>query len=75
MPGMNGIEFARIVRERSPQSALILMTGLVAADLFRSSRAHAFLQKPFSADALREVLGSTRQMPMKNGGLGISTQE
>jgi CheY-like chemotaxis protein len=57
MPGMNGIELARIVRENSPHSAVILMTGLAAAELFRSSRAHGFLQKPFSADALSEVLG------------------
>jgi CheY-like chemotaxis protein len=68
MPGMNGIELARIVREKSPHSALILMTGLAAADLFQSSRAHGFLQKPFSVDALREVLGSATRKLGGDGG-------
>jgi CheY-like chemotaxis protein len=62
MPGMNGIELIKVLREKSPHSTVILMTGLAAAELFRSSRADGFLQKPFSVDALREVLaGATRR--------------
>jgi CheY-like chemotaxis protein len=57
MPGMNGLELARIVREVSPGSRIILMTGLLAADLFLGSQADGYLQKPFSVKALREVLG------------------
>ncbi len=41
MPGMNGIELTRVVREMSPHSIVILMTGLAAPDLFRSSGAMA----------------------------------
>jgi CheY-like chemotaxis protein len=56
MPGMNGIELTRVVREKSPHSTVILMTGLAAAELFRSSRADGFLQKPFSDNTLGETL-------------------
>lgn len=69
MPGMNGIELITVIREKSPHSTVILMTGLAAAELFRSSRADGFLQKPFSGDALRETLaGATR----RRGGDGGS---
>ncbi len=68
MPGMNGIELASVVREKSPHSIVILMTGLAAAELFRTSRADGFLQKPFSVDALREVLGDATRMGDGHGG-------
>ena len=62
MPGMNGVELIRIVREKSPHCIVILMTGLSAAELFPSSRADGFLQKPFSGDDLEEALaGATRR--------------
>ncbi len=58
MPGgMNGLELTKIVREKCPGCRIILMTGHAAADLFERSPADGYLQKPFSAEALREALG------------------
>jgi CheY-like chemotaxis protein len=75
MPGMNGIDLARVVREKSPHSTIILMTGLAAPDLFRSSGADGFLQKPFSVDALREALDDAMRRRAGDGGPKSSTQD
>ncbi len=56
MPGMDGLELARAVRERYPASFIILMTGCEAAELFRRSVADGFVQKPFSAEQLQEAI-------------------
>ena len=68
MPGMNGIDLVRLVREKSPCSIVILMTGLAAPDLFRSSGADGFLQKPFSDDALRAALVVADRSRRTEGG-------
>lgn len=76
MPGMNGIELTRVVREMSPQSTVILMTGLGAPDLFRSSGADGFLQKPFSVDSLRAALGdASRSRGETDGAPEITAQD
>lgn len=58
MPGMNGIELARKVREVSPHSSVILMTATPQGDLMVLSGADGFLLKPFSLDALRQSLAA-----------------
>jgi len=75
MPGMNGIELTRVVREMSPHSTVILMTGLAAPDLFRSSGADGFLQKPFSVDALREALDDATRSRGTDGAPEITAQD
>lgn len=61
MPGLNGLDLAKAVRERSPASRVILMTGRPASELFVGSGADGFLQKPFTADTLKLALdGPTR---------------
>jgi CheY-like chemotaxis protein len=74
MPGMNGIELTRVVREKSPRSIVILMTGLAALDLFQSSEADGFLQKPFSEDALRAALVVAARSRGTDGGPEIPRQ-
>jgi CheY-like chemotaxis protein len=74
MPGMNGIELTRVVREKSPRSIVILMSGLAAPDLFQSSGADGFLQKPFSEDALRASLVVAARSRGADGGPEIPTQ-
>jgi CheY-like chemotaxis protein len=74
MPGMNGTQLTRILREKSPHSIVILMTGLAASDLFLSSGADGFLQKPFSEDALRAALVASARGRRANGGSEIPTQ-
>jgi CheY-like chemotaxis protein len=71
MPGMNGIELIRVLREKSPHSIVILMTGLAAPDLFRLSRADGFLQKPFSDEALRTALEVAARRHEAHDGSGI----
>jgi CheY-like chemotaxis protein len=74
MPGMSGIELTRIVRKKSPHSVIILMTGLAAPDLFLSSEADGFLQKPFSDDALRAVLRASARNGTAEDGPEIPTR-
>ena len=62
MPGRSGIEFHRELRTKNPQlaSRVVFMTGdLVNDDVLRAVKAtgNPFLEKPFTAEELREVLG------------------
>jgi len=66
MPGLNGIEMAKQIREFLPSSRIVLFSGQAAtADLLRDARAegHKFevLAKPIKPDQLI----STLQRPMK----------
>ncbi|MGD8276839.1 MAG: response regulator [Gemmatimonadota bacterium] len=60
MPGMDGIEFLRRVRERRPHATRILLTGY--ADLENAVRAineaglYYYLQKPWDNDHLKLVV-------------------
>jgi CheY-like chemotaxis protein len=56
MPGMNGIELIRHIRQKSPRSAVVLMTGCLDAEALRSSGADVCLRKPFSAHMVKETL-------------------
>lgn len=47
MPGLNGIELVKRVREKSPQSVIIGMSGNDRALEFLLAGANDFLQKPF----------------------------
>src|SRR5258708_6027706 len=59
MPGMNGIDFARRARETRPGMPVVLVTGQAdVLDSVLESGAVALL-KPYSSDALREVLCET----------------
>jgi HD-like signal output (HDOD) protein len=58
MPGMNGIELLREVREMYPQSSRIIISGFqdqaVAADSLKCT--HLFIPKPFETKTLRSTL-------------------
>lgn len=61
LPGMSGPELARLIRERSPQTHVIFMSGYTGALLKDEDMAGAdFLQKPFDAktiiDKVRAIL-------------------
>ena len=66
MPGMSGIEFARIARQRLPDLPLILTSGY--SDALANDSRHGFplLRKPYSVEELsamlREALG--HQVPV-----------
>lgn len=63
MYGMNGLELARCMKEKNPQTAIIFLTGHVnyAVDAFKV-RARGYLLKPCSTDDVREELKALRTL-------------
>ena len=56
MPGINGVEFAAIVRRTWPDLLVVLMTGYADNALLRQGGAHVVLRKPFAAaDLVGEI--------------------
>jgi DNA-binding NarL/FixJ family response regulator len=62
MPGMSGIELLRLVRSEFPDAARIMLTGHASLDVasraINEGRIAFFLQKPCSADALRDAISA-----------------
>ena len=60
MPGMNGIEFLKIVKEKSPLTVRIMMTGnsdqQTARTAINDSQVFRFLTKPCSAEDIEKVV-------------------
>ena len=61
MPGMNGYEFVRKVKENNPKVKVILMSAFEINDkefynLLPHFKVDAFLQKPFSIQQLNDVV-------------------
>jgi len=60
MPGMSGSEFANRLAEMHPGLRVVLTSGYTDDAVLRRGMlgaAHAFLQKPFTADQLANVIG------------------
>jgi putative two-component system response regulator len=59
MPGMSGIEFLRLAKKQSPETAFIMITGLMdintAIDSLRIG-AYDFITKPFELTAIRRAV-------------------
>lgn len=59
MPGMSGIDLARLVQERSPNTRIIMMTAY-GSDALRDQVADlnldAFVDKPFTVKKIREII-------------------
>jgi YesN/AraC family two-component response regulator len=60
MPGMNGVELARLVRERWPSLRVVLTSGY--SHVLAEEGRHGFelLQKPYSVEAISAVLQGRR---------------
>lgn len=59
MPGIDGIAFAKVLREREIPTALVLMTGAVdegVAEAVRMLEGVDLLQKPFGSDVLVDAI-------------------
>ncbi len=67
MPGMNGVEFANIVRERYPGLPVILTSGY--SEVLAESRHVGFelIQKPYSVELLSRVLRKAIVRPLREG--------
>ena len=59
MPGMTGLEFAVKLKKTAPDARIIFVTGFskYAIEAFKV-KAHGYLLKPLTADAVREELSS-----------------
>jgi PAS domain S-box-containing protein len=62
MPGMDGVEFGRVVRERWPIIPVVLTSGY--SHVLAEEPQHGFplLQKPYSVEALSKTLREARQI-------------
>src|SRR6187397_2367231 len=60
MPGTNGIDGLRKIRELDPHVAVIMLTGFGALDTAKEALrlgANDYISKPFDAREMREVIG------------------
>ena len=69
MPGMNGVEFLNIVRQKYPDTVRVMLTGnadqKTATEAVNRGQIFQFLNKPCSPDRLAEVLaGGIKQYRM-----------
>ena len=59
MPGMDGIDLLKAIRERFPDLPVILMTGYATADTAIEAlrnKAHDYLKKPIQLDEIQACL-------------------
>ncbi len=65
LPGMNGLEVAKRLRERNPDLVVILMGDQVTEPVQKtpSTDITAYLPKPFRFDALRALIESLQLTP------------
>jgi PAS domain S-box-containing protein len=59
MPGMNGVELAKIVRHTLPALPVVFMTGYAEANLLPTSTTDEVLRKPFAPGELDAVVSRT----------------
>jgi two-component system NtrC family sensor kinase len=63
MPGMSGLELARLIREHHPETPVVLATGYSDRAAAALAEGFTLLQKPYSLDALRKSLRQAMQGP------------
>jgi CheY-like chemotaxis protein len=56
MPGVDGLDFRRVLAHRFPKLPVVLMTGMPAEEEDRVPAHNLVLQKPFSIDAMLTAL-------------------
>jgi two-component system chemotaxis response regulator CheY len=62
MPGMNGLELLRLVREAHAHMPFLMLTGHAGQELVmaaRAARVNGYVVKPFSADQLKTKIAVT----------------
>lgn len=79
MPGMSGLELAKKIREHVPDLPVILMSGFLNEEAFRSTPAGLepiFIQKPFAiqdlATSIRKAINQLEIVENLNGRAGSS---
>lgn len=56
MPGMNGLELAKIVRRQFPKTQVILSTGHAPTSILEDMQPYRVLLKPYGLDDLKQTL-------------------
>lgn len=56
MPGMDGVEFARRVKQRQPDLPVIFITGAFNSSILRQVEADGFLPKPFRIGQIEDLI-------------------
>ena len=56
MPGMNGVEFATILREQYPELPVVLTSGYSSVLAENAHHGFELIQKPYSVEALSRTL-------------------
>ncbi|MCP4566230.1 MAG: response regulator [FCB group bacterium] len=59
MPGINGLELAKIIKNDYPRLPVILITGVFSADILNNSDADGLLTKPFRIGHMEELIART----------------
>jgi CheY-like chemotaxis protein len=66
MPGISGIEFAQLIRKRSPEIPVVLTSGYSHVLVEEGRHGFPLLHKPYSAEAvaraLHDALGAREQV-------------
>lgn len=65
MPGLDGVAFARLIKDRMPDRPVILMTGYYAAGTRAGNIANSIIYKPIALDKL--VAEINRQLARRGG--------
>jgi PAS domain S-box-containing protein len=73
MPGMDGIELATTVRRRWPQVQVVLTSGYSHIVAEQGTHGFAFLEKPYSAEALVRMLRGAGQAAQGANGMDART--
>jgi two-component system, NtrC family, sensor kinase len=75
MPGgMNGLDLARIIRERYPRLPVLLSTGYSGSAQDAVSQGFVVLQKPYSIASLRKCLEEAGAPPTVGGDIAPSSE-
>lgn len=56
MPGMDGVEFARRVKQKQPELPVIFITGAFNSSILKTIEADGFLPKPFRIGQIEELI-------------------
>ena len=58
MAGMDGLQLAEAIKQRTPSTGVVMITAYASPDLERRAKARVdyFLTKPFALDALEQIV-------------------
>jgi two-component system, response regulator, stage 0 sporulation protein F len=62
MAGMNGLQLTAAIKERAPDTCVVLITAFASPELQKRARAHQvdyYLPKPFALDTLEQIVRTT----------------